>query len=36
MNERDMKAIYRFLQSLEPVENDVGLLVQALAEAKGR
>jgi mono/diheme cytochrome c family protein len=28
MTERDMKAIYRFLQSLDPVENDVGDIVR--------
>jgi hypothetical protein len=29
MNERDLKAIYRFLQSLEPVENKIEAIVVA-------
>jgi hypothetical protein len=28
MNERDVKAIYRFLQSIDPVENEITEIVQ--------
>ncbi|HXH18564.1 MAG TPA: hypothetical protein VNJ07_05730 [Chitinophagales bacterium] len=36
MTENDLKALYRYLQSLEPVENKIGQVVFELGERAKR